>query len=298
MGCYASGFSADRLHMSSLLHCFGALALELGPDQQGACSVLERADAERLAGFMARDLARLLPGVEALDGVFAAALFDPAELLRPGWPVHAALVGLGEAARGERGGRVIAFGASEGRMPVPELQPDPRLEGGLLRLLPFALVGDAAAVREVGQRMEESLLETGMAQAHTALEAQSGFGLALEHARFMSLHDLCALTAAQYQHAGLDAQWRLIEAALLAPESSEWLALPNGLVALQIGGQVRIAEAEPSAWRMQGAEGDYEAYRLCLRQLISVLGAHGIAAERLPLTAGVDPRALLEPTRQ
>ena len=59
MGCYASGFSADRLHMSSLLHCFGALALELGPDQQGACSVLERADAERLAGFMARDLARL-----------------------------------------------------------------------------------------------------------------------------------------------------------------------------------------------------------------------------------------------
>lgn len=284
--------------MSSMLHCFGALALELGPDQNEARSVLERAEAERLAGFIARDLARLLPGVEALDGVFGAALFDPAELLRPGWPVHAALVGLGEAAVGTRGGRVIAYGANGGKMPVPELQPDPQLAGGLLRLLPFALVGEAAAVREVGKRMEETLLETGMAQAHTALEAQSGFGLALEHARFMSLHDLCALTAAQYQHAGLDPQWRLIEAALLAPDSLEWLELPNGLNALHIGGQVRVAEAEASAWRGLQAEGSYESYRLALRQLIAILGAHGIAVERLPQQTGESARILLEPTRQ
>lgn len=284
--------------MSTMLHCFGALALELGPEQGETRSVLERAEAERLAGYIARDLARLLPGVEALDGVFGAALFDPAELLRPAWPVHAALVGLGEAAVGARGGRVIAFGASQGRMPVPELQPDPRLAGGLLRLLPFALVGEPEAVREVGQQMEERLLETGMAQAHTALEAQSGFGLALEHARFMSLHDLCALTAAQYQHAGLDAQWRLIEAALLAPDSLEWLELPNGLCALHIGGQVRIAEAEASAWRGLNAEGSFEAYRLALRQLIAILGAHGIAVERLPQQAGDEARQLLEPTRQ
>ena len=284
--------------MSNLVHCFGALALELGPEQGATRSVLERTEAERLAGFLARDLARLLPGVEALDGLFAAALFDPAELLRPGWPVHAALVTLGEAAVGRRGGRVIAFGASEGRMPVPELQPDARLEGGLLRLLPFALVGEPEQVRELGQLMEERLLETGMAQAHTALEAQSGFGLALEHARFMSLHDLCALTAAQYQHAGLEPQWRLIEAALLAPESKEWLALPCGLQALHLGGQVRVAEAESSAWRSLGAEGSFEDYRTALRQLIAILGAHGIATERLPLAAGEDPRQLLEPTRQ
>lgn len=284
--------------MSTMLHCFGTLALELGPDQHQAHSVLERAEAERLAGFIARDLARLLPGVDALDGVFAAALFDPAELLRPGWPVHAALVGLGESAVGARGGRVIAYGASDSKMPVPELQPDPRFEGGLLRLLPFALVGESEAVHAVGQRMEESLLETGMAEAHTALEAQSGFGLALEHARFMSLHDLCALTAAQYEHAGLKAQWRLIEAALLAPDSQEWLSLPNGVTALHIGGQVRIAEAEASAWRGLQAEGSYEEYRLALRQLIAILGAHGIAVERLPQQAGDDARGLLEPTRQ
>jgi hypothetical protein len=283
--------------MNTALHCFGALALELGPEQQDPRAVLERDHAERLAGFMARDLARLLPGVEALDGVFAAALFDPAELLRPGWPVHAALVGLADSARGARGGRVIALGASGGRMPVPELQPDPQLAGGLLRLLPFALLGETDAVRVVGRQMEERLLETGMAQAHTALEAQSGFGLALEHARFMSLHDLCALTAAQYQHAELDAQWRLIEAALLAPESSEWLQLSNGLCALQVGGQVRIAEAEASAWRALGASGSHEAYRLALRQLIAILGAHGVAVERLPLVAGEDPRRLLEPGR-
>jgi hypothetical protein len=284
--------------MSTPLHCFGALALELGPGQGDTRSVLERGNAERLAGFIARDLARLLPGVEALDGVFAAALFDPAELLRPGWPVHAALVALGEAAQGARGGRVIAFGASEGRMPQPALQPDPRLEGGLLRLLPFALVGESDAVRDVGRRMEESLLETGMAQAHTALEAQSGFGVALEHARFMSLHDLCALTASQYEHAGLEAHWRLIEAALLAPDSREWLEMPNGLTALHLGGQVRLAEAESSAWRGLHAEGSHDEYRLALRQLIAILGAHGVAVERLPQQPGDDARSLLEPTRQ
>lgn len=289
--------------MDPLLHCFGALALELSPEQASGRSVLERPEAERLAGFLARDLARLLPGVEALDGAFAAALFDPAELLRPGWPVHAALVGIAEVAPGARGGRVIAVGAHEGQMPSAALQPDARLEGGLLRLLPFALLGPADQVAAVGRQMEEALLETGMAQAHTALAAQDGFGLALEHARFLSLHDLCALTAAQYQHAGLEAIWRLIEAALLAPESEEWYADEHGVQALFHAGQVRVADFSASAWNHRdGAEApDPEAYtrhRRAQRQLLAILGAHGIAVEQVPVAAGEDVAALLRPTRQ
>jgi len=290
--------------MDQSLHCFGALALELSPDQaQGRC-VLERPEAERLADFLARDLARLLPGVESLDGAFAAALFDPAEMLRPGWPVHASLAALARSVPGREGGRVIALGGHQGQMPAAELQPDPRLQGGLLRLLPFALLGEAAIVAEVGQAMEERLLETGMAQAHTALEAQSGFGLALEHARFMSLHDLCALTAAQYQHAEMEDLWRLIEAALLAPDSEEWLHRPSGLCALFIAGQVRVADPSPSAWRrlpeVIGDQDDlaFERFTHELRQLTAILGAHGIAVERVPLSPGEDPQALLRPTRQ
>ncbi len=290
--------------MAMKLNCLGALALELSPEQGQARSVLERPQAERLAEFLARDLARLLPGVDSLDGAFAAALFDPAELLRPGWPVHAALVNLAEIAPGARGGRVIAFGAHQGQMPAAELQPDPRLGGGLLRLLPFALIGEAAAVEQVGRAMEERLLDTGMAQAHTALEAQGSFGVALEHARFLSIHDLCALTAAQYQHAGLDGYWRLIEAALLAPESEEWLDDGDGLLAVYRAGLVRLADPAPSTWRQQHGAGHADAveaftqWQRRQRQLLAILGAHGIAVEKVPVQLHEDLRAALRPTAQ
>lgn len=290
--------------MDLSLNCLGALALELAPEQGQGRSVLERPQAERLAEFLARDLARLLPGVDRLDGVFAAALFDPAELLRPGWPVHAALVNLAEVAPGARGGRVIAFGAHEGQMPAAELQPDPRLEGGLLRLLPFALIGEPDSVAQVGRAMEERLLDTGMAQAHTALEAQGSFGVALEHARFLSIHDLCALTAAQYQHADLSGYWSLIEAALLQPHGEEWLEGEDGLLALFRNGQVRLADYSAIAWRHQfacpqaEAPAAFERLQRQQRQLLAILGAHGIAVERVPIEVNDDPRKALRPTTQ
>jgi hypothetical protein len=37
------------------------------------------------------------------------------------------------------------------------------------------------------------LLETGMAEARTALAAQQAFGVAIEHARYLTLHDLAAM---------------------------------------------------------------------------------------------------------
>lgn len=284
--------------MDLRINCLGALALELAAEQERPRATLAPAEAERLAEHLARDLARLLPGADRLDAAFAAALFDPAELLRPGWPVHAALVALAEHAPGRHGGRVIAFGAREGQMPAAELQPDPRLQGGLLRLLPFALIGETEATAEVGRAMEERLLDTGMAHAHTALEAQAQFGLALEHARFLSLHDLCALTAAQYQHAGLDPLWQLIETALLSADTEQWLDDGHGLLAFYRGGQVRVADPSASSWRHLRPDADdagWARYQHDLRRLLAILGAHGIAVERVPVGLGEDPRALLRP---
>jgi len=282
-------------------HCLGALALEVAADQPGGRLCLSREQADLLAADLALDLQRLLPGVAELDGAFACAHFDPAELLRPGWPVHAALAELAGTAPGERGGRLIVFGAQDGRMPTPLLQPDPAFAGGLLRLLPFALLGEADAVARVGRSMEERLLDSGMAAASLALQAQSRFGLVLEHARFLSVHDLCAMTAMQYQHAGLEPLWQLIEAALLAPEAEEWMRVDGEPLALYHGGQVRIADADYGSWRASLADPDaaddagFLQHRRRVRQLLAIVGAHGIPVERVPVMAGEDAEQSLRP---
>lgn len=262
--------------MSLPVHAFGALALETAAPPPRA--VLARASAEALGRHVASDLPRVLPGVERVDLVLAGAHFDPAELLRPGWPVHAALAELAQRVPGTQRGRVIALGAHEDAMPLPALQPDARLQGGPLRVLPFVLLGAADDIAALGAAMEERLLETGMAGAATALFAQQAFGAALEHVRYLSLHDLLAMIALQYEHAGLPALWPLIEAALLAPGSEEWLDAPPEPRMRYAAGEVTLEPEPADAPR---------ALRLRRGQLRAVLEAHGIpvriSAPRDPL---------------
>src|SRR5687768_2107299 len=139
--------------MTEPLPCFGALALETAtpPARLG----LSRDAAQELAQHVADDLQRLLPEAPAFDLGFAALHYDPAELLRPGWPVHAALAGLATRAPGAGRGRVIAFGlGDDGTPPLPVLAPEPALQGGPLRLLPFVLLGEAERNTAMAARME------------------------------------------------------------------------------------------------------------------------------------------------
>lgn len=288
--------------MSSLVHAFGALALETAAPPLHA--VLARDAAETLGQHVAVDLPRLLPGIERVDLALAGAHFDPAELLRPGWPVHAALADLARRAPGTQRGRVIALGAHEAAMPLPALQPDPALQGGPLRVLPFVLLGEAADIAELGRAMEERLLETGMAGAGTALYAQSAFGAKLEHARYLSLHDLLAMIAMQYEHAGLPTLWPLIETALLAPEGEEWLDAPPEPLLHYTGGEVRIAEFDADAWAAFAPQDDdaarrmaWRAFQARQRQYAAVLGAHGIAVRAVPVRGAADARAALSLSR-
>jgi hypothetical protein len=264
--------------MTEPLHCFGVLALELTPDGPPGTLCLARTAVDPLGHELGIDLQRLLPGITELDGVFAGASYDPAELLRPGWPIHAALAELAMQLPGARGGRIAVLGAHEGEMPAG-LQPDAALAGGPLRLLPFVLAGEPAQVAMVGRAMEERLLDSGMAAAATALRVQSLFGVALEHARFMTLHDLCALTAMQYGHAGLESIWPLIETALLAPEREQWLSAEGEPPAVYARGMVHIGES---------ADAD-RAGRLRVRQIRAVLAAHGIETRLQPIAPGDDP---------
>lgn len=287
--------------MPPSLHCFGALALEIA--SAPTRDRLSRGEAEAFGVHLGIDLQRLLPGVEMLDLIHAGAHYDPCELLRPGWPVHAALAELARGVPGAAGGRVIGFGAHDARMPSAALEPDPALRGGPLRLLPFVLSGGGEVIATAGRAMEEVLLETGMAGAATALAAQDAFGARLEHARYLSLHDLCAMIAMQYDHAGLGALWPLIESALLTPEREEWLDAAREPLARLQGGDVVIAEAEAGLRAVEpGADGapdagygspDRASVQLRRRQFEAVLRAHGIPVRRHVVAAGVDPHVAL-----
>ncbi|MET0893400.1 MAG: hypothetical protein ABWY01_07520 [Pseudoxanthomonas sp.] len=269
------------------VHMMGVLALELSGGSVPAAAALPQAQAGHLADLLARDLGRLVPGAMALELSFAAAHFDPAEVLRPGWPLHRRLDELRRRAPGhQQGPRVIAFGAdSHGQVPLP-LAADPSLQGGQMRVLPFLLSGAADTVQALEESFEEVLLDRGMAAADTALLAQQAFGAQVEHARYLTLHDLAAIMAMQYQNQGLQQLWPVIETALLAPDDEEWLDQPPEPLLRYAQGGVQIALLDPTAWQQRHAgalptdveqlQRAYEYFQARQRQIAAVLEAHGI----------------------
>lgn len=271
--------------MPDRLSCLGALALELSPGTSPGRVLVDQAEAGELAGLMARDLARFVPAAAALDLGLVAALFDPVELLRPGWPRHAEIERLIALAPARGEARVIAFGARDGVLPA-SLSPEPDYAGGPLRLLPFVLRGDGATMAQVGAALEETLLETGMAGADTALMAQQQFGAKIEHARYLTAHDLAAMTAMQYEHAGLAALWPLIETALFAPEEDCLLDAPPEPRVRWHEGEARIARFDFAEWKAQGfapPEADaaretraFERFLMRQKQIAALLRGHGL----------------------
>lgn len=282
--------------MSDLPHCHGALALEVAAPPARAWIARDEADA--LAQYVAADLARLVPEVQALELVLAGAHFDPAELLRPDWPVHAALEELARRAPhpGQAGARVIAFGAHQQAMPLATLTPDLALAGGPLRLVPWRLRGDPARMQVVAPLLEACLLDIGMAGAATALFAQEAFAARIEHARHLTVSDLCALTAMQYEHAGLAPLWPLLEAALFGGEESVWLDAPPEPLLCYTPREVRVARPGRAAWHGASASQlvPQAAQAARARQFAAVVQAHGIALRWIEVDAGTDARAALQ----
>ena len=286
-------------------HILGVFALELAGGSAPETAALRQQDAGQLAGLLARDLAKLVPGTHALDLAFAAAHFDPAEILRPGWPMHRRLDELMQRAPGrDQGPRVIALGAdAAGGVPQP-LQAEADLGGGALRVLPFLLSGAPDTVQALREAFEEILLDRGMAQADTALLAQQAFGAKVEHARYLTVHDLLAIMAMQYQNQGLQPLWPVIETALLAPDHEEWLDAPPEPLLCYAAGGVQIALLDPVAWQQRHAgqvHGDadrlaraYEYFQARQRQLAAVLEAHGIPVTFAYCAEAADARHALQ----
>lgn len=282
----------------------GVLALELSAGSTPMHAALPQAQASRLAELLARDLKQLVPGADALDLTLAAAHFDPAEALRPGWPLHRRLEELQARAPGRgEGPRIIVFGAdAAGNVPLP-LCADEGLTGGQMRVVPFLLNGAADSLQELQEAFEEVLLDRGMAQADTALLAQQAFGAQIEHARYLTGHDLLAIMAMQYQHQGLERLWPIIETALLEPQAEEWLDQPPEPLLRYADGGVQIALLDPATWQQRHADhvrGDaerlaraYEYFLARQRQIAAVLEAHAIPVTFAYCASADDPRQTL-----
>lgn len=287
------------------MNALGVLALELADGEAPRHAALTASQAGELAERVGRDLAKLVPQASELDLVFVAAHFDPAEVLRPGWPIHRRLEELQMRAPGRsQGPRVLAFGADEaGEVPLP-FEADPTLKGGGLRVVPFLLTGsDAAQTSAVSDALEDVLLAEGMAQADTALLAQNAFGARVEHARYFTVNDLAAMMSMQYDNQGLAALWPLIETAVMAPDVDEWLdAAPEPLLRYSRG-EARMALFDPAGWCAHYAHGKndcerlqgiYDQYLMRQRQMAAVLEAHGVPVLFVHCEAGQDARELLD----
>lgn len=282
-----------------MFRCVVALELRDGVPPRHAALGAEAAG--ELVALLGRDLAALDPAARDCDLALMAAHFDPAEALRPGWPLHRRLLELLQRAPGQaQGARMIGFGAdARGDVPQP-LQCEANLAGGGLRVLPFVLRGDAAG--EVGARFEDLLLDRGMAAADTALALQDGLGAQVEHARYLSLHDLAAMMALQYQNVGLEPLWTLLETALLEPDAEAWLDAGPEPLARYGDGEVRIAMFDPGAWRKRyiGDESDgaklergFAHFQARQRQFAAVLDAHGVPVTFVHCAESTDPRQTL-----
>lgn len=286
-------------------HFFGVMALECTHAAHIQRDALQQADAATFANLLGRDLAALVPAVRDLDLVVAAVHFDPAEVLRPDWPLHTRLHDLRlHAPRHAQGPRVIALGAdAHGHIP-DLLRADPAMRDGMLRVLPFVLGGGADVVANASQAFEDNLLDLGMAKADTALHLQDAFGAKIEHVRYLTVYDLAAMTGLQYRNQGLEHTWALLETALLAPDAEAWLdALPEPLVRYA-GREARMALFTPNAWRARYAaervgddrarlERGYEYFEARQRQVASVLQAHGVTVVFVHCDDAEHPRDIL-----
>ncbi|MBX3698042.1 MAG: hypothetical protein R3F08_08195 [Dokdonella sp.] len=224
-------------------------------------TTLERGTSGILADAVAHELAAQVAEMRVLDFVFVGALYDQAQLLRPGWPLHAALTdALDRLPRDPQASHVVALGSHEGRLPLSALEPERDLLGSPMLVMPWLLAGPAEVIGAVGQQLERELLDSGLIGAELALALGEAFGVKTAHARHMTTLDLCALACAQYEHAGLGAIWQVIETALLRPGQTQTVRLDDSC-------DLRYAEG---VVRCEGGD------RRRITQTRAILAAHGI----------------------
>lgn len=279
------------------------LAIEPVTGESAARSTLTRDEAAELAALIAADLHGVVPSVDTARLAVIGGLYDPVELLRPGFPVWAMLEELARRHPRQHLGNVIAFGTHEGQMPDKVLEPAKTYEHGPLRLLPLTLLAPPEVAKEISGDIEVQLVGQGATGNATADWLMRKLDLRIEHARYFSRGDILAMVSVQYESVSLAPMWSLLEAALLTPDRSEEALSARGLT-LHYAGREVIAQS-PADWLatqhwhdedMAQRAHDFAGIVFELRQYATILDAHGVP---LRLEASLEHAAetgwLLEP---
>ncbi|MGB0513439.1 MAG: hypothetical protein ACPGJE_01210 [Wenzhouxiangellaceae bacterium] len=205
--------------------------IEIRPPAVDARYVLERADAERLGGWLADDLAACVAAVTDGHLVIGPALLEPGQLLAP--EHRAPWRALAEALRTGRPAEpgVTTLGAHRGRLSNARLGPDPTPPRGLFLCLPMLLAPPRERRDDLISTLEQKLFDSGGLRPPALGTLAETTGLKPVHGQLLTFTDLMALTKMQLAGAGLDPFWPPIEHALLEPERAETLDLPAGVSA-------------------------------------------------------------------
>lgn len=245
---------------------------EIRPPADGARFVFERADAERLGGLIAEDLAHCVPEVTRGHLITGPALLEPGQVISP---AHAPWSSMLRVAGPEREPGVTSLGAHAGRLAHAPLMPYWTPPRGRFVCLPIVLsVADAAVHEALSARLEQTLFETGGLRPPAMGTLVEISGLDPVHGQLMTRADLMALIKVQLAGAGLDPFWPPVEHAVLQPQQQVTLELPGGLVA--------DWNVDGGGWELDfvpyhAADCDAAAYALwlrALRQTTAVLESH------------------------
>ncbi|MDX1655423.1 MAG: hypothetical protein R3310_09475 [Candidatus Competibacteraceae bacterium] len=297
-----------------LTGCFGVLTLELNlgaPEDAIPPAPLSREAADKVAGSIAADLARIIPGLEQVGLVIPAALYDQTELLRPGFPLLSALEDLfkGTLRQAAFQPQIMALGTDSGSFPMAAIDPARAPGSGPLLLLPFTLIGERERISQLSGLLENTLLQGGEVSPATRRILEQAFGIRTLNLSYATLGDLCALLKVQLDEAGFPGLWELLMHGLFRR--------PGPRQTILAGGQRFLVERERAwtnfqtfdDWARFGAGQEIEATRLgeaygewtrIHRQYVMALEAYGLPVSLVmgtPSLDEADPMLALEAFR-
>lgn len=285
--------------MTDSVHHIRLLAgLEIEPGQSPT-RVLDRHQADTLAGHLAEDLHRVAPEVEQAMLVLGGSLLEPAELIRPGFPAWQGLEELAEATLRERGfaPRILAIGAHTGRLPHAALQPPDQTPLGQMLALPMTLICPAGQAEALQKKLEAVLFEQGSVHPPARALLEQAAGLDSVHGQLLTLADLIALQHVQLDAAGLGGFWPVVEQVLVEADKAQDHDLPGGLRARWCPHQARIDIDFLSLDQHGGPTDDYALWLRAFRTLTALLDSHGIdwhATPSEPVVHDPENRSMIE----
>ena len=240
--------------------------------------ILDREQTAQLAGALAEDLARAVPGVDQTVLVASGSLLEPAEMLRPGLPVWSAMADLAAPVVREQGtsSQILSVGAHQGRLPdrrltAPQQPPQGRFIGIALMLAAAEETGP-----ELAQRLEAELFDQGSIAPPARALLEQFSGAESVHGQLLTVNDLLALQHVQMDTAGLSGFWPVIEQVLLAPDDDAEFPLPADLRARWIADKQRLAIDFVIFDRFDQTPAHYPLWQRAFRTLTGLADAHGL----------------------